>query len=203
MSNKEEYRFSTKKGVLARKILHLFTIIVPIYYIFGSKANLIRFLFPLAAILIIIEIIRLYIKPAKGIFLKVFSSMLWKEESRSLTSATRWLISSSIVCAYFPKDIAILTLFFVAVSDTAAYTIGSLFGKTQILKGKTLGGTLTFLVTALVISIFSPLPWIISITGAVVATLVELIPKYDDNLSIPIITGIILWIMCWLIKIPV
>ncbi len=199
---KEDFVFSTKAGVIARKILHLLTVVAPMYYIFGEKSTLIKILFPLTAVFIIIEFIRLYIKPIRGIFLKVFSPLLWKEEGKAFTSATRWLISASIVCAYFPKDIAILSLFFVAISDTAAYTVGSLFGKKQIVKGKTLGGTLTFLGTALIVSMFSPLPRVLSVVGAVIATLVELIPRYDDNLSIPILTGGVLWLISLLARIP-
>lgn len=200
---KGDYRYSTKTGVIVRKIVHLLTIIVPIYYIYGSRPSLIKVLFPLTAVFIVIEIIRLYIKPVKRIFLRLFAPILWKEEGRGLTSATRWLISASIVCGYFPKDIAILTLFFVAISDTAAYTIGSLFGKTRIFNGKTLGGTITFLITALAVSMFSPLPRVLAILGAIVATLVELIPRYDDNLSIPIITGGAIWIISLIMGITV
>jgi dolichol kinase len=196
------YRFSTKKGVIVRKILHLITILAPTYYIFGSKENLIRILFPLTGVFILAEVARLYIKPLRRIFLRIFAPMLWKDEEKGLTAATRWLIAASIVCGYFPRNIAILTLFFVAISDTAAYAIGSRFGRKEIVRGKTFLGTLTFLVTANVIALFSPLPKIISIPGAVTATLVELIPRYDDNLSIPLITGIVLWIMTYLLKTP-
>ncbi|PIP13571.1 MAG: hypothetical protein COT45_05280 [bacterium (Candidatus Stahlbacteria) CG08_land_8_20_14_0_20_40_26] len=196
----KEVRFSTEKGIIVRKILHLTTILAPIYYISGSKASLIRVLFPLTGILILAEVARLYIKPVRRIFLRILGPMLWKDEEKGLTAATRWFIAASIVCGYFPKDIAILTLFFVAISDTAAYTIGSWFGKREIVKGKTVWGTLTFFVTAIVIAVFSSLPKIISIPGAIIATVVELIPKYDDNLSIPIIGGIILWIMTYLLK---
>jgi len=199
----KEGRFSTKKGIIVRKILHLATVLVPIYYISGSKASLVRVLFPLTGVFIIAEVVRLYVRPARQIFLRIFGPMLWEDEEKGFTAATRWLISASIVCGYFPKDIAIFTLFFVAISDTAAYTVGSWFGKREIVKGKTVGGTFTFLVTAIAIAVFSPLPKIISIPGAVIATLVELIPRYDDNLSIPIITGIILWIMTWAMRIPI
>lgn len=194
----KEYRFSTEKGIIARKMLHLITVLVPIYYIFGSKASLIRVLFPITGLFIIAEAVRLYIKPVRRIFLRMFGPMMWKDEERGFTAATRWFVAASIVCGYFPKDIAILMLFFVAISDTAAYTVGRFFGKREIVKGKTLGGTLTFLVTAVVISLFSPLPKIIVMPGAVIAAVVELIPRYDDNLSIPLITGIVLWIMVWL-----
>ena len=198
----KEGRFSTKKGIIVRKILHLTTVLAPIYYISGSKASLIRVLFPLTGLFIIAEAARLYIKPVRQIFLRIFGPMLWKDEERGFTAAMRWFIAASIVCGYFPKEIAILTLFFVAISDTAAYTVGLWFGRREIVKGKTIGGTLTFLVTAIMIAVFSPLPKIISIPGAVIATLVELIPRYDDNLSIPIITGIVLWIMTWAIGVP-
>ncbi|MDO9575054.1 MAG: hypothetical protein Q7J55_00830 [bacterium] len=198
----KEGRFSTKKGIIVRKILHLTTVLAPIYYISGSKASLIRVLFPLTGIFIIAEVVRWYVRPARQIFLRIFGSMLWKDEEKGFTAATRWFIAASIVCGYFPKDIAILTLFFVAISDTAAYTVGRFFGKKEIVKGKTLGGAFIFLITALVIAFFSPLPKSISITGAVIATGVELIPRYDDNLSIPLITGIILWVMAWAIGVP-
>lgn len=199
----KEYRFSTEKGIIVRKTLHFITIIAPIYYIFGSKASLIRVLFPLTGLFLIVETARLYIKPIKEIVLRVFGPVLWKDEEKGFTAATRWFIAASIVCGYFPKDIAILTLFFVAISDTFAYTIGQFFGKKEIVKGKTFGGAFTFLVTAIVIAFFSPLPKIISIPGAFIATGVELIPIYDDNLSIPLITGIILWVMAWAMRIPI
>lgn len=192
---KSRGRFSTTTGIIIRKVLHLATAVVPIYYIYGDKSTLLRVLFPLTGLFLLAEAVRLYIKPAGRIFLRVFGPLLWKEEEREFLGATRWLISASIVCGYFPKDIAILVLLFVSISDTLAYIIGQFWWKKEIVKGKTIGGGVTFFVTAVIIACLLPLPRIISIPGALIATLVEHIPKYDDNWTIPIITGGALWIM--------
>ncbi len=89
--------------------------------------------------------------------------------------------------------------------DGLASLVGERLGKTRLFNGKSLEGSLTFFFTSVIVlfSITSrfipytiPSLWWYVPTTALIITLVELLTPFDlDNVSIPIITTSLLWLL--------
>jgi len=148
----------------------------------------------------------------KRLFFRFVGSLLWKEEGKRPTGVTTLLIGALICAIFLSKQIVITVLLFLSFGDTFAYLVGHTIGKIRVCGEKTLEGALAFLGTGIVIimwerlpsldSLFSPhlsgepVNLLIGLIGAVAGCIVELLPwNVDDNLSIPIISGIVMQIL--------
>lgn len=93
------------------------------------------------------------------------------------------------------KNLVLTALSVQVFADSFAAIIGINFGKHKILDKKTLEGSTTFFIIALLcISYFYSIQ--IAIITALIATIVELLPL-DDNLWVPLFTAGLLKIMIW------
>ena len=118
-----------------------------------------------------------------------------------LTGSTTLLMSSLVCVLIFQKHIAVAALCFLIVGDTMAALVGKTYGRIKVFR-KTLEGSLACLLTCIIVVLIirpyldaqNPLPanigFVVGFIGAVVATLVELLPiPLDDNFLIPILSG--------------
>ena len=118
-----------------------------------------------------------------------------------ISGAAYVLLAALLSTVLFSKTIAALAMTIMLVSDTLAALVGKSFGKERIYKEKTLEGTVAFLSSALFTAVlFNPLyPFgIASVAACLAATLVEIYEDkigMDDNLSIPLVVGIVLTAM--------
>jgi len=110
------------------------------------------------------------------------------EENRT-TGATYYLLACWLTILLFDKSVAIPALLVLACGDTAASVFGQALGGYKFREGKTLTGSLAFLITAFLVTLpFFPTP--IAFAGAFIAAVVESLPlPLDDNLSIPLTAG--------------
>lgn len=113
------------------------------------------------------------------------------EYAGDLSGATYILFSAVLTIAIFSREIAVAALAFIIVGDSLAALIGRKFGRHRI-GSKSIEGSLACLAGTLVVAWLAPdLPGIVGIFGAVVATVTEALPwRLDDNISVPIISGI-------------
>ena len=187
-----------RNGLIYRKLIHLSSTVYPlILYHLPEKYGEI-----LSAILIFVSLSveRLRVKRVyyRNLFNKFFGRFLKTDEYvGGLTGATTLLVSSFICYIFFERNIALYSLLLLTISDGLSTIIGVTFGKRKIFGQKTLEGSLVFLISGLVISLFMPLPLLLKISGALIGMVVELFSDYlgDDNFSIPLITGLILTIL--------
>jgi dolichol kinase len=113
-----------------------------------------------------------------------------------ITGATTFLIGAFISVLIFSKPVAIIVLLFLTLGDTIAFLVGSSVGRLRIFKEKTVEGALSFLLVAcLIVYLFPIVNLRVGLIGAFIGCGVELIPKVDDNLVIPIVTGAIMEFM--------
>jgi len=119
------------------------------------------------------------------------------EHKNHLTGATYVSLGSLLVIYLFPKEIAVVALFFLMVGDPTACLVGMSFGKIKIMRDKTLEGALAFVLASLVVTWWIPtVPFSVKLIGACVASLLELIPwKLDDNLTIPSLSALFMYYM--------
>jgi glycerol-3-phosphate acyltransferase PlsY len=94
----------------------------------------------------------------------------------------------------FPRPIAAAALGFTILGDAMAALVGKAWGRTRLF-GKTLEGAVGGLIACLMWAAFlgaaGHLPWTVLIAGALVASLVEMLPiPLDDNLGITLFAGL-------------
>ena len=189
---------------LFRKAIHLFTnSLIPLAYLFLNipRIWMIILLGFASVVFITIDFGRTRNGWLSKIFGKLFNGMLRSHELEGkLTGASYVLIGSFISVAIFPKEIAILALIFAAVGDTVAALYGRKFGKLRIWN-KTLEGSIAGMIACFIIALFFPqIPNIIKFSGAFAAMFIELLPiKIDDNLRIPLFSGVVMYLLSNLI----
>jgi dolichol kinase len=150
-------------------------------------------LVPLTIIALIIEIARIEHKTFKRIFYDLVGIMLRKHEIHDFTGATYLMISAVLCIGFFPADVAVASLAFLAIGDTLAALVGIPLGKRKILNtGKSLEGSLACFAGCFIFGLLFLNP-IVALIGAFTATVAEFswIP-IDDNIKIPIASGLVM-----------
>jgi len=117
-----------------------------------------------------------------------------------LNGATYVLLSAVFCVLVFPKLITITAFAVLIISDSTAALIGRRFGKHPFFR-KSREGALAFFVSAVIVVLVTPksagLPteYLIGVLGAVVGSIVESASTIDDNFSIPVSIGAVMWLL--------
>ena len=181
---------------IKRKIVHLATLIIPIGYDFTSKEMVLMFLLPLFFGLLLVDLLRHFHPGMASLFKRYFfGKVLREEEKPTLMGSTYFLFSAILTILLFPKSIAIVSILILILSDTLAALVGKGIGKVQIF-GKTLEGTIAFFLSALlIIWIYPNLDRFSGSLAALGAAVIEILPiPLDDNLTIPLVAGAIMFL---------
>lgn len=180
---------------IIRKIIHFSTIIIPLcyrYLFLYNRKQMLLYLGPIAILSILIDLMRLENDRIDKIFKNIFGILLRGKEQTGFTSATYLLVGAVVCIAFFPATIAFAALFFVVLGDLLAAITGSLFAKrTYRNSHKSLEGSIACFTGTLLLGIiiFNSLP--LALVGAILTTIAEtLIVIVDDNVSIPLISGL-------------
>ena len=180
---------------IKRKIVHLATLIVPVAYAMTSDETILLFLVPFFLALLSVDLLRHYHSGMASLFRKYFFGRVLREEEKpTFMGSTYFIFSTILTILLFPKAAAIASILILILSDTAAALIGKGMGRVKIF-GKTLEGSMAFLITSLLIVwIYPHLGRFSGSLAALGATLIELLPlKVNDNLSIPLVAGAIMF----------
>ena len=176
----------------ARKIIHLAGGLIPLLYL---SLNLTK----IEALLILgipalpfvgADLLRLWRPAVNRWFLLLFQAAMRPGEEHRLTGATYYVLACWLTILVFERTVAIVALLILACADTAASVVGQAVGGYRIGQGKTLAGTVAFLVTACLVTLpfFPPTT---SFVVALIAAVTECLPlPLDDNVTIPLATGI-------------
>ncbi|HUI09269.1 MAG TPA: dolichol kinase [Bacteroidota bacterium] len=188
-----------------RKLIHLLSLLIPVVYYFVTKATALAILIPLTLAFGLSDIARLFV-PAFGIFYNgLFGFLLRSHEQngrgRRLNGATYVLLAATLAVLLFPKVIALTAIAILIVSDTSAALIGRRFGRHRFMS-KSLEGASAFLVSGLVVVALAPkvdysaTEYLIGAAGALLGAVVEASAiGLDDNLSIPLTVGGVMWLL--------
>ncbi len=197
---------------LIRKMIHLCSLSFPIIYYFISRHDAILILTGFTIFSLTIELWR-YLSPKAGeVFYRLFGFLLREHEmdakKKNLSGATYVFLSALLCALIFPKIIFLMAFPILIVSDTFAALIGRRFGKHKFL-AKSLEGTLAFFVSAVIVVfvtpkiMYVPSEYLFGILAAGLGAIAENISYgwADDNLTIPLTVGGVIWI-CYLIFYP-
>jgi len=128
------------------------------------------------------------------------------EEEFKESAMTPYAIAILLTLLTFPKMVALIAIYSLAIADPASALVGITWGRRRIVAGKSLEGSLAFFVataviTAVVLHVtvivgagrLAAVAVVIGIAGAVF----EMLPlRLDDNLTIPLFVGFAGWIVC-------
>jgi dolichol kinase len=191
------------KAELARKAIHFCSLSIPVIYYFIDRTLALEILVPVTLAFLTVDLLRYYHKPTADLFYTVFRFMLRKHEldhtSKRLNGASNVLIAATLCILVFPKLIVLTAFPILIISDSVAALFGRRFGKRKFLQ-KSAEGSLAFFIFALIVVYFTPkfeysvTEYMIGAAAALVGTIVEAGSwKIDDNLSIPLSVGAVMW----------
>jgi diacylglycerol kinase (CTP) len=194
---------------LARKVWHmsLGLMIVMIYLLSGmSRSTAVVTVGSALGLNLLIEITRLRIPAFNERVLRVMGPFMRSCEINRLSGVPYYLSAAILSIGIFPQPIAVLSLMYLAFGDPIASLFGILYGDRsyRMASGKSLVGTSAAVLTCLVVSyVFMSSNLNLSqgsllamtLLGGLAGGLAELLPlEVDDNFSIPIVSGFILWL---------
>lgn len=182
-----------------RKAIHLGMIILPLELVFEwlpwprgkHQFALLFVLLTLGAI--VLDLFRLHEQRVRAFFRSFFGEMIREHEQLSLLGSTYLLLAALLAIEIFPQPIAAAALGFTVLGDAFGALVGRAYGRHRFFN-KSLEGAAgclaACLVWALVPGLAGQVPWNVLAVGALVATLVEMLPiPLDDNLGITLASG--------------
>lgn len=180
-------------GELLRKSIHLLGLILPVIYFFLDKPMMSILVGMLTGIAVTIELMKWFSPRFSDFFFQIFAPMLRIHERKgAMTGATYYVISAFLCILFFAKTLAIVCIFFMVLGDLAAALVGRMWGRTRLLGSKSLEGSAACFIVCAVIALVKLHP-VIAIIGALVATIVEMLPvPIDDNLTVPLVSGAVM-----------
>jgi dolichol kinase len=193
------------KSELARKGIHLAGVLIPLVYYFIEWETALVLIGSLTLLSFLIEWARFRSPWFGRFFNRLFGVMLRKHESdekkKTFSGATFVFIGAFVTILLFPKVIAIPAQILVVLGDSSAALVGRKIGKTPFLF-KSLEGTLAFIVFGYLGTMLapkltgSPIEFAIVGAGAIVAAIAENVGVFiDDNLLVPTLSGLTMWLL--------
>lgn len=176
-----------------RKLFHLVSTFIPVGYIFLEREITLTILATVFVLSLSLEIGRLFIPSFRDKIHPIFASIMRIAEEKKLSGVTYMLAGAWLTITFFDKDIAIIVLLIVSLSDAAAAIVGTSYGKVY-LWDKTLEGSAAFFsTTGLIMLVMRGLTLEQMVAGLFTSTLVELLPiPINDNLTLPLITAFVM-----------
>lgn len=209
--SKTEIHLSTRKNLqLARRLFHMANGVgvATVYLISLTHQQMIHFLGTLLCVLYIVEQVRINYPETANKLLPITKFIIRAEEQLKESAMLPYTIAVLLTIITFPKPIAIVAIYTLAIADPLSAIIGIKYGKNKIVEHKSLEGSGAFFISTFICSIIvlsgyqGKLDWtmtFISFAIALLASAFEMIPlKLDDNLTIPLSTAFMLWILCGL-----
>ncbi|OFZ82094.1 MAG: hypothetical protein A2583_11990 [Bdellovibrionales bacterium RIFOXYD1_FULL_53_11] len=193
---------------LARKIWHMTMGFsgVAIYLTTGmSRLTAVMILGVLLVINLSTEITRLRFSSFNQKFIRFWGPLLRTCEVNKFSGVPYYLVSMMLAVVIFPKSIAMLSILYLACGDPAASLAGIMYGSRsyRFSNGKSLVGTaagvaVCTLITFIYLSQTGLRGFelaVLTVTGGLAGGLAELLPlEVDDNFSIPVVSGFVLWL---------
>ncbi len=193
---------------LARKIWHMLMglVIVFVYMSGTSRSTGVMILGSVLGFDLLMESIRLRNPAWNQALLRFWGPLLRAHEVKQFSTVPHYVSAAMIAIGIFPKPVALLSILYLACGDPIASFFGILYGHKgpRFSNGKTVIGTaagvlVCTLVTFIFLKTLNTIPdatiVALSFIGGIAGGTVELLPfDVDDNFTIPVISGFVLWL---------
>src|SRR5690606_3213127 len=137
--------------------------------------------------------------------IRLMGPLMRKSEREGVSGLPFYALGISLSLLFYQPDLALISIMFLIFSDPVSSFFGVLYGKDKILPNKSLQGFVAGFFTCYLVSLFYLLNSGISSVNMLVFSLIagiigagsELISAFniDDNLTIPVISGLGLTIL--------
>ncbi len=198
---------------IARKLWHMATGLIglTVYYKSGlSIETMATALLLFAALAFMVEFFRLRNERVNKFLMVLMKPVMRESEKNSVSGMPFYALGVSLSLFFFPERIAILSVLFLIFADPIASFCGILYGRDKILPNKSLQGTIAaFSVCYIVTLVFGLIHTspsmnllIFSIFAGAIGAVSELCSQFvDDNLCIPVISGLGLFLLNFLVSV--
>ncbi|MGE0633132.1 MAG: diacylglycerol/polyprenol kinase family protein [Pseudobdellovibrionaceae bacterium] len=190
----------------ARKIWHMGTVLtMALIYGLAPESFSVGLLIFFGLLFIPLDLLRQKKEKLNRTLVSLFRGVIRAHEVHKIAGTTYLILGVSIVLLFFPKPIVLLTLLFLAIADPMASYFGIRFGKDKIFGHKSVQGFAAAFVACTVIS-FAYFYWnnlmldriyIVALLAGLSGAVAELVPigKLDDNLTLPVLSALFLWVI--------
>lgn len=191
---------------LARKIWHISSVaVMALAYAYIPQRISLTILVLAWSLFVPLDFLRQRYPAINEVMIHLFRPIMRQTELHRLAGTSYLLTGVALIAFVFPRDVVLLTLLFLAFADPIASYFGIKYGKDKIFGHKSLQGTVAaFVACAVLCATF--LYWhgllldrwfVVSLLAGLIGALAELIPigKLDDNLTLPVLSSIFLWIL--------
>jgi len=190
----------------ARKVWHMTTVsLMAFVYAFAPQKVSMTCLIIGLVLFIPADFLRQRSEALNDLLLHLFRPIMRDSETKGLAGTTYLVAGVGIIILFFPREIVLLSMLYLAFADPFASYFGILYGKDKIFGHKSVQGSLAAflictLLTALYLHTYGMLTdhlLIVSLLGGLIGCLGELIPfwKLDDNLTLPVFSATFLWLL--------
>lgn len=122
-----------------------------------------------------------------------FTMQFERKGANPFTGALFFYVGCTLAFVFFPFTVASAACAMLSVGDALSTLIGKKFGKRKI-GSKTFEGSLACFLGSLAAGAFFVNPYL-AVAGAAAAALTELVPRVDDNLTIPLASGLVMFLV--------
>lgn len=152
--------------------------------------------------LVVLDFLRLKSPEMNDVALRLFGKIMRREELRSVSGNSFFVLGLLTIVAIFPKPIVLLSVLYLAIGDPIAAVVGSLYGRHKIIGKKSVEGALANWVACTFITLVTGIAYfgfsfekslLLALLGGTTSVVAELLPtRIDDNFTIPVVSASIL-----------
>lgn len=200
---------------IPRRLFHVLggSTVAILYSSFLSHTVIVHMLGFAACLFFLFEHARSKYPEYNELFGKIAGPILRVEEHLRESALMPFVMGVLLSIITYPKIVAVASIIVLSFSDPLAAIAGISLGGKKNKAGKTFEGSMAFLISSFIIifvTFFIGIPslgfgklFLFSLISSGLITGFERIPlRIDDNFLLPVFSGIILWIMCALMSIP-
>jgi diacylglycerol kinase (CTP) len=157
------------------------------------------------------DIIRSRIPMLNNGVIRIMGPLMRRSEKEGFSGLPFYALGVSLALFFFERHIALLAVMFLVFSDPLSSFFGVLYGKDKILPNKSLQGAVAGFFTCYLITLFYSINHtsisnnilIFSVVAGVIGAASELVSAFnvDDNLTIPVLSGLGMTILNYFITI--
>jgi len=182
-----------------RKAIHLSFIVLPLDLLYEvlpwprGRAEFRLLFLALVVAAVALDLLRIHERRVATFFRRFFGELIREHERFNLLGSTYLLMAALLAIEIFPQPVAAAAVGFTVVGDAFAAMVGRAWGRTRLFNKSfegALGGLGACLAWAAFLVAGGHLGWATALIGALVASLVEILPiPLDDNLGITLAAG--------------
>ena len=188
---------------ILRKVWHILTGSFGLFIFISSSLSQRFWAFAVLGIAIsgfLIDFVRNKVPLINRMVIRIIGPLMRRSERDGVSGLPFYALGISLSLFFFSRDIAIVSTMFLVISDPLSSFFGVLYGKDKILPNKSLQGAVAGFFTCYLITLFYAMNTttlgshllVFSIVAGVIGAASELVSAFniDDNLTIPVLSGL-------------